>query len=60
MGVEASVGQTNIKTFIARSLRYVLHSYPSLFPYMQELADFDNETFKHSICVAETAVIDHL
>ncbi|MEK7079036.1 MAG: HD domain-containing protein, partial [Patescibacteria group bacterium] len=49
-------GQTNIETFIAQSLRYVLHSYPNLFPYMQELAGFDKETFKHSICVAETAV----
>lgn len=57
MGVETLVGQNSIKTetFIAQSLTYVLHNYPYLFPYMQELAGFDKETFKHSICVAEIA-----
>lgn len=37
------------------SLTNVFWNYPYLYPIMQELAGFDKETFKHSICVAECA-----
>ncbi len=50
-------GSTNggAERFIGNSLTAVLHNYPYMVPYMQELAGFDPETFKHSICVAEIA-----
>jgi len=62
MGVETNgktynspASRKGAEAFIAQSLTTVLHNYPYLIPYMQEISGFDSQTFKHSISVAEVS-----